>query len=290
MLNAFVGVALQDYVSQTKSSTDSPLMDLGFNLVPYISSSAFGVPVPDLCSLGSATIIAISLVIQFEPFLSAIILRRVLVITAIAYLGRAISVPMTLLPNPDPDCIPYLIPDSLVLSALSIPFGTTVTCSDVFYSGHVVPITCALMVWIDYMKYSAMRSIGMLFSIIALVGIIATRFHYTIDVFYGFMVTVVLWKVYHFALTCPSVFLHFRSFTWWESDAALPLEPHDVPASMRVVEMDLSRDPRILWAFAEKPALIRRKSQLSRSQMVLLVVVAMTLSPSWIAVYQKSTR
>jgi hypothetical protein len=135
-----------------------------------------------------------------------------------------------------------------------------------------------------------MRVIGIVFCIFALVGIIATRFHYTLDVFYGFIVTVALWKAYHFALACPSVFLHFRSFTWWESDSALPVDPLGETPLEGVVQMDLSRDPRILWAFGKKPTIIRRKSQLSRSQMVLLVVVAMTLSPSWIAVYQKSIR
>ena len=160
MSNAVVGVLLQAYLTRVQIDTGMPLRDIGFEFLPYISSSSMGLAIPDLCSLLSATIITISLAIHFQPSMASVILRRVLLISAIAYAGRAVSVPLTLLPNPDPDCIPFLHPSSLFLSVVLVPFGGSITCADVFYSGHTIPISCALLVWIDYMRYSRLRFTG----------------------------------------------------------------------------------------------------------------------------------
>jgi hypothetical protein len=282
MSNAFVGVIIQRLVNHSIDNSGVTLWDLGFETLPYISSNSGGVAVPDLCSLGSATLVAFGLVAQFEPGLAGIILRRVLLISAIAYFGRAFSVPWTLLPNPDPDCAPILNETSpTVFQAMLVPFGMTVTCADVFYSGHTIPITCACLVWTDYMRRSYLRPLGLCVSSLALLGIIATHFHYTIDVLYGFAVTWSVWRMYHLCLSCPALMDHFRILSWWESDGALSSE-----RSYGVHALNLSKDPRILWSFKKTPSVSRK---LSRAQILLLFVVALTLSPSWIAVYHKST-
>ena len=278
---------LQRYVSERDLDKRESLFDFGFQFLPYISSSASGLAIPDLCSILSATLIALGLVVQFQPAMASIVLRRVLFISAIAYAGRAVSVPMALLPNPDPDCVPQLF-DSLTLSVLLVPFGGAITCSDVFYSGHTIPITCAMLVWWDYMRESRLRYLGLAICTISIFGIIATHFHYTIDVFYGFLVTLVVWRLYHFSVICPSVFEHFPVLRWWESDGACA-DPQELATIIPgVIGLDFSRDPRLLWSFAEKPKTIVT-SRLTRSQIVLLVIVGLTLSPSWIAVYHKSS-
>jgi len=287
MANAVEGVLLQEYVTRKGVDMTRPLFDFGFHFLPYISYADLGLSVPDICSILSATLIGFGLIHQFQPSMASIVLRRILFISSCAYLGRALSVPMTLLPNPDPDCHP-LLHESFPLSVVLVPFGGTITCSDVFYSGHTIPITCAILVWWDYMRYNALRWLGILVSGIALLGIIATHFHYTVDVFYGVLVTFSVWRLYHFGLCCPSVFEHFSLFRWWESDGAYAGQSQLSSTPPGVVKLDLSRDPRIIWSFgAEKPKPFV-SSSLTRSQLVLLVIVGLTLSPSWLAVYHKS--
>lgn len=284
MSNALVGVAVQVFVSGTRFETYPPLLDVGFEILPFIPSKSIGFSIPDLCSLGSATLIAVCIVVQFEPSPASILLRRVLLISGIAYLGRTVSVPLTLLPNPDEACRVSLNPDSFILSVLLVPFGSTVTCADVFYSGHTIPITCALLVWKDYMRYSRARLVGFIVSTAALLGIIATHFHYTVDVFYGMAVTILVWRLYHFALSCPSVFFHFPLLVWWERDGALG--PLGSEAQSGVLPMDLSRDPRLTWSWKPQSfSLPKKTSGLSRAQVLLLLVVALTLSPSWFALW-----
>ena len=287
MLNAVLGVLIQRFVSSRPHVSAEPLVDFGFELLPYIQPKSFGVSIPDLCSLVSATLVALSLVVHFSAPSATILLRRVLVISATSYLGRAISIPQTLLPNPDQSCVPLLPYGSVVVSAMMVPFGAAITCSDVFYSGHTIPITCAILVWTDYMRGNHLRLLGILTSSLALLGIIATRFHYTLDVFYGAIVTFFIWRGYHFALRCPAVLNHFACISWWESEDAMG-DRRDQARLSGVYRLDLSRDPRILWSFTEKkqaPA-ERKKGELSKAQLLLLLVVTLTLSPSWIAVYR----
>ena len=287
MSNAFVGVLLESFIGKTGEQGRDPLKDVGFELLPYIPARSLGISIPDICSLGSATVLAFGIVLFVRPEFATILLRRILIICGIAYCGRTISIPQTLLPNPDPECVPRLHPDSFVLSVILIPFGSTVTCMDVFYSGHTIPITCAILAWVDYLRppFRAIRLAGIALSCFSLSGILMTHFHYTVDVFYGAAVTVAVWKLYHFALSCPSVFYYFKSLVWWESsDALSECPPPRIPSG--VFPIDWSRDPRLTWSFEDKKIKLRDHQGLSRSQLMLLVVVALTLSPSWVAVYQ----
>ena len=288
MSNAVIGVLLQRYTDHSSRPSSPPLRDFGFDLLPYIPSKSLGFSIPDLCALGSATMIAFNIVLQFRPAFATILLRRILFISAIAYFGRTLSVPMTLLPNPDTECVPTVgRTTSVLLSIILVPFGATVTCSDVFYSGHTIPITCAILTWMDYLTLRRhIRFLGITVSSLALVGIIVTHFHYTVDVVYAVVVTTVVWKLYHLALTCPSIFFHYPLVQWWESSDAIGSLTTVLPG---VFPIQWSRDPRLTWSFKEKPNIEPDRKGLSRSQLLLLTIVALTLSPSWIAIYQGAT-
>lgn len=292
MSNAIVGVLIQRFVESRLSKNSEPLVDIGFEILPYIHPKSFGVSIPDLCSLVSATLVALSLVVHFSVPNATILLRRVLVISGVAYFGRAVSIPQTLLPNPDASCIPNLNGDSVLVSAILVPFGGAVTCTDVFYSGHTIPITCAIMVWLDYMRTNRLRWLGISVSSFALLGIIATHFHYTVDVFYGMAITYFLWRIYHFALSCPAVFHYLPWVVWWEAQDAVGDGIYNKSEkSAGVYRMDLSRDPRIIWTYSneDKKQQTCPSPKLSKAQLLLLLIVTLTLSPSWIAVYHGAT-
>ncbi|EER14733.1 conserved hypothetical protein, partial [Perkinsus marinus ATCC 50983] len=136
-----------------------------------------------------------------HPF---IVLKRVLLLSSVSYLGRAMSVPMTMLPSPDMRCVPRLVDGSMFWSVMLMPFGLSHTCADVFYSGHSIPITLSMMFWMDYTASVQERVFGSLLSVMALLIIVCTHFHYTLDVFYGAGLTVIIWRLYHFGLTVPA--------------------------------------------------------------------------------------
>ncbi len=281
MSNALVGVLIQNHVITNEVRSGPVLYDLGFVLLPYVSSRSVGFSIPDLCSLLSATFIAVNLVLTFRPSETVIILRRILCIAAVAYFGRAISVAQTLLPNPDGDCSPILHPTGILMSVLSVPFGGSITCADCFYSGHAIPISCALLTWNEYMRKNPFWRLGICVSVIALLGIIVTHFHYTIDVFYGYFVTFFAWRVYHFIIACPSAFQYFSLVSWWELEDAVGSEGFKQKPG--VCLLDLSHDPRICWSFKEKaPA---RKYSITGKQFVILFMVVLTLLPTWINGY-----
>ncbi|EER07122.1 conserved hypothetical protein, partial [Perkinsus marinus ATCC 50983] len=129
-----------------------------------------------------------------------IVLKRTLLLGAIGYTGRALSVPMTQLPNPDASCKAILDWDHPLISILLVPFGLAHTCADVFYSGHSISVTLATMVWWDYTSSIASRLFGLFWGLFTLLVIMSTHFHYTLDVMYGVAVTFIAWRLYHYAM------------------------------------------------------------------------------------------
>ena len=280
MLNALIDVIIQKHVANYKIPTGIVLYDLGFEFLPYIPSKSLGFSLPDLCALVSATLIAVNLNIAFPPKFSVILLRRMLCISAFAYLGRAVSVPLTLLPNPDLDCVPKFYHDSVILSTLLVPFGKAITCTDVFYSGHAIPITCAILLWKDYMCHNFFRPLGLFVSCIALLGLISTHFHYTVDVVYGFCITWIFWRGYHLILQCPSLLANASLIRWFEHDPE-----YTSVNSFGIIPIDFSSDPRITWMLISARKVQMKKNFISQTQLIILLIIALCLSPSWFALF-----
>lgn len=105
---------------------------------------------------------------------------------------------MTVLPNPYKRCTPIITSNPFV-SAFLIMIGSNATCADVFFSGHAAMMGLCCMIFTSSMS-RRLTLLKILVYIVTFVGwtiIIATRFHYTLDVFYGAVLSIVIWKVYH---------------------------------------------------------------------------------------------
>ena len=136
-----------------------------------------------------------------------------------------------------PDVFPQhalLLPFPLSLSsssALLIVAWQRVTCADVLYSGHTVNLTICALIWDEYshekdaliidtdtewdlfetccrnrplvnragylMRPTFMKVFMWVFCLVGFIVIIATKFHYTVDVFLGAVITIFVWKFYH---------------------------------------------------------------------------------------------
>ncbi|KAF4677099.1 hypothetical protein FOL47_003550 [Perkinsus chesapeaki] len=214
------------------------LPDLGFELLPQYSSDGLGFSLPDTCMLLCMVLAIGRLFFAFKPSRASIIIKRALLLSSASYLGRALCVPVTMLPNPDPMCMPRLVDGSPFWSVMLMPFGLSHTCADVFYSGHSIPITLSIMVWSTYSRTWREKLFGIGFGVFSLLVIICTHFHYTIDVIYGVGVTSIVWLLYHYALTIPAVVLNSHFLMFWEFDAfvrgAAPSAPPVSPDAGRV--------------------------------------------------------
>ncbi|GMI09486.1 hypothetical protein TrRE_jg1569 [Triparma retinervis] len=147
------------------------------------------------------------------------IFRRHIFCLGTLFFFRAFSIICTMLPNPADYCVTD-VEYSPWYEAFRILSGATVTCADVMYSGHTVNITLCSMTWHCYSHVVPLTSFDPLFSKfgrltnklgelqrfttckaivwgLTLLGysfIIGSRFHYTLDVFIGSLLTIAVFK------------------------------------------------------------------------------------------------
>lgn len=149
------------------------------------------------------------------------------------------SIICTVLPNPDSTCetdITMKSDKSIFVLALGIVFGTRVTCADVLYSGHSVNFTLAALIWYDYArlcpiwpeanygwfeKVPVNRILATVWTLTGYIVIVATHFHYTVDVWIGFWMTYFVWSYYHEVIKVSPFHSSFRMrfLTWLEAHA-----------------------------------------------------------------------
>lgn len=112
------------------------------------------------------------------------ILRRFLFIYGSVFCLRSFSIVLTVLPNPLEQCQTVLHPNPFVAAWLLI-LHINHTCSDVFFSGHAVGMTLFTLFWQKYTKHLFFKVIMWIVWVVGCFLIIATHYHYTIDVIFG---------------------------------------------------------------------------------------------------------
>lgn len=112
------------------------------------------------------------------------IFRRFMFIYGTVWLLRAFSIVLTVLPNPLEQCKAILHPNPFVAAWLLV-FDINHTCADVFFSGHAVGITLFVLFWQRYTKHWFFKIIMWILWVAGCFLIIATHYHYTIDVIFG---------------------------------------------------------------------------------------------------------
>ena len=171
------------------------------------------------------------------------------------FIFRGVSIVATMLPNPLQSCTTKALEYPAVEAAALILTGKIATCADVLFSGHTVNSVLAGLVWHTYSHKKGCQifrascdPIGALccpgtpaenkagrlvrattdkylmwtYVIATLLIIIATRFHYTIDVIIGLWMTLLLWKLHYYYIyslymnrdNCFDIFMQ-----WFEKDS-----------------------------------------------------------------------
>jgi len=224
------------------------LWDIGFYLFDPLDSTEL----VDLVAGSVPALVVVRFFIVPGPLsMRWTVLCRLLFVWGILWALRGVSIVSTVLPNPDHSCKPKVtFPDNYWLEAwANMPFvfwHSEMTCQDVLFSGHTVGLTLATLIWIRYLPWTpwyqwaastGLVSFASLLKFILLMTmfagyyvIIASKFHYSCDVFMGMMLTVMVFQVYHSAVRMaflprqrqPQVLRCslYPFIRWFEADAA----------------------------------------------------------------------
>jgi hypothetical protein len=141
--------------------------------------------------------------------LTTAVFRRVLYVMGTVYLIRAMTIVLTVLPNPLTECQSDPHKDLLYDAWLIFTMKRT-SCGDVFFSGHTIMFTLSMAVWTTYSRSGILSSVFSLSAVLGMISLVASAYHYTIDIMFGYLVTMWVWNHYHWCISLPS----FRA-TWW---------------------------------------------------------------------------
>lgn len=204
---------------KTLDASELILWDAGYKILPTIGAT-------DLVDDFAGIIPGLAF-IRFAVFPGPLSMRytflcRILFLWGILWALRGITIISTVLPNPDKSCKPKLsFPDNIFLEALAnMPFAigyNELTCQDVLFSGHSVALTLATISYIRYMTWApylhctqerciiasgsfVAKTLAVAVMFAGYFTIIASKFHYTVDVIIGAMMTLLIFQSYHSAV------------------------------------------------------------------------------------------
>ena len=181
------------------------------------------------------------------------ILRRTIGIYGFLFFLRGLSVISTNLPNPNiAHCISTVDDSKPFTEAFAVLATSKLTCYDLLFSGHTVNLTICSLLWTQYATRHRLFniisiSICWCVSFTGYFLIIATHFHYTVDVLIGALLSISLWISYHnylrFYLTMDTYMSHF--IRWFE-------EPVNTLSSCKPMTKD--KDPREVVVLPLRPS------------------------------------
>lgn len=137
---------------------------------------------------------------------STLIFRRILYVCGSMYLLRIIFILVTQLPPPFVGCNTRAKDIGIFKYSLLLITQMDFTCGDVFFSGHTIFFMTFMMLYIDYplflkkkqpVYYYLLKTITLIMAFIALLSLIVSTYHYTIDVITAAIFYFVIWRFYH---------------------------------------------------------------------------------------------
>jgi hypothetical protein len=190
---AITQVAIEDYAVKHDLNQSARVFDTLFNILPVARDAHLA----DYFTLGFMGVVLVIVLLNRRLGIMVDIMRRIMFIMAVVYIIRTISISITLLPNPFKLCKSQPVGNYFV-EAFYILVGAAQTCHDCFFSGHSVALCLVTMTYFDYLN--APLLVRLLIVPATLAGaliIIATHFHYSVDVLFGYMISFFIWKFFH---------------------------------------------------------------------------------------------
>ena len=224
-----------EYRTKTKQLKHIILPDVGFDFAEMFTPEiTTWIKWPDVSVGVASSFTALWVLVDGPKDQKFNVFRRFVTVTSMLYWLRSLCVISTQLPNPfqtDDPKYHYKWSKDIVYEALLVLLRIKATNNDVFFSGHTVMITmCALTLETYSRRYWLIWSFWTI-ALFTLYVIIATKFHYTIDVVIAFALSVIIWKLYHLAMSIPELRNNYPVFKWVESDREAEMYRHSASTS-----------------------------------------------------------
>lgn len=186
-----------------------PLRDILFQVLPDWSDKrgwlpdALLLPLVVLCLL-FCVLWRHNRVVRYQGW---IVLRRFLLILSALYLFRTVTFIVTTVPSPVNDCLPMYIhrDDPDVIHKYLVLFGRMASgkmtaCTDNIYSGHTTLITVSVWMFFQYSGHISFKMYALTHASIALLSILITRLHYTVDVIVAMIIASFVYVSTHYLI------------------------------------------------------------------------------------------
>lgn len=188
-----------------------PLHDRGFTVFPDLTEMRSWLPDMFLTSLLGLTILFNVFWIhkprmEYQGFVVA---RRMLWMLVTLYFFRTWSFLVTTVPSPLRGCTGKYLPENITTREMvpgyikligQMATGSVTACTDNIYSGHTSLITILVMTFIMYSGINWIKIYAIIHGAVALLTILITRLHYTVDVYIALLVASFVFLNYHFLL------------------------------------------------------------------------------------------
>jgi hypothetical protein len=161
-----------------------PLPDIGFMHLPHIGWRLL----PDLYYIMFAGYSIVRLLIMRRD--GIVIFMRIFLIMGAELIVRAVVVNSTLLPDPYPPCVNYK-PHITSYAPFELQ------CGDVLFSGHTAAWSIISFMWVMHSERTVDKVLGVMATVCGGLVLIATRYHYTVDVLIGAYVGVTMCIMYY---------------------------------------------------------------------------------------------
>ncbi len=188
---AYIMVLFQlsiEFKEEEPENSNHILGDVLFDVLPYIKNSEKLVEI----LINVALLYTLGRLFTFPASKRHEILQHALTTAGTVYLFRGVTLALTPLPNPFPNCESGLHPENpMMFNALLVVLKLKRTCKDVLFSGHAMSLTLCILVVHKY--YTKSEFIGMgVYCCIGYLLVVATKFHYSVDVELGIVITVLV--------------------------------------------------------------------------------------------------
>ncbi|KAJ1677239.1 hypothetical protein EV182_006578, partial [Spiromyces aspiralis] len=173
-----------------------PLNDLGFDLLPHIHHVNAAID----SVVDSAGVLAVlgNTVLAAGWRMRVVFLRRIAWMVAILYFLRSLTLVVTTLPTPLVECEPTYHRGwaGYLNGAWDQITGRRLTCTDCIFSGHSMTLTLSFLMWLHHARHWLFVAIAFAQTTVGLFLIIASHFHYSIDVLLAVVLTLFVYYCY----------------------------------------------------------------------------------------------
>ncbi|KAJ1727084.1 hypothetical protein LPJ61_004772 [Coemansia biformis] len=130
------------------------------------------------------------------------LVRRGVWMVAVLYFLRSITISVTTVPPSSPTCR-ITAPNSIwenIKATPDIIAGNVGQCTDKVFSGHTAILTLMLLFWCRYATHWAFIAVSGTHTAVGILTVLMARYHYTVDVLVGLLLTYFVHHTYYVAL------------------------------------------------------------------------------------------